>query len=184
MLTLIDPVIDAADLTEPPLRAALALWRGQERDGGVAPAAEGLDLTGIDRTLLPHLALLSGPDAEGRLFGLFLGSAAAIAVGRDITGRYLDEVYPPALYGHASRFFKAVADSRAPVYEDFVIGPDTGRTVRAARLGLPFLGADGRVERILLALHYQPSMPARTAGVRVMQDRTRLHRQTVLRVRL
>lgn len=183
MLTLIDPVIDAADLTEPPLRAALALWRGALREG-VPPLVDDLDLAAIDRTLLPHLALLSGPDAGGRLCGLFLGSAAAIAVGRDITGRYLDEVYPPALWDHASRFLSTVVASCSPVYEDFVIGPDSGRTVRAARLGLPFLGGDGRVECILLALHYQPSALARSNGVRVMQDRTRLHRQTVRRVRL
>lgn len=183
MLTLIDPIIDATDLTEPPLRAALAHWRCCGV-GGMLPAADGLDLTAIDRSLLPHLALVSGPDERGRLFGLFLGSAAAIAVGRDITGRYLDEVYPPALWDHARRFLAAVVEARTPVYEDFVIGPDSGRTVRAARLGLPLIGADGRVERILLALHYQPSALARTAGVRVMQDRTRLHRQTVRRVRL
>lgn len=182
MLTLID-TIDAADLPGAPLQAALALWR-TARTGVGMPPADRLDMAGIDRSLLPHLALLGGPDGQGRLFGLFMGSAAMIAVGRDITGRFLDDVYPAALYEGARRFFAAVIDGPGPVYEDFIIGPDSGRTVRAARLGLPYAGPDGHVSRILLALQYQPSQMARAAGVRVMQERTRLHQQNARRVRL
>lgn len=182
MLTLID-TIDAADLPGVPLRAALAHWHGA-RVAAAMPAADRLDMASIDRALLPHLALLAAPDGQGRLFGLFMGSAAMIAVGRDITGRFLDDVYPAALYGGARRFFEAVIEGGGPVYEEFVIGPDSGHIVRAGRLGLPYAGADGAVSRILLALQYQPSPMARVAGVRVMQERTRLHQQNARRVRL
>ncbi|MFV3076018.1 PAS domain-containing protein [Niveispirillum fermenti] len=183
MFSSADP-IDAADLTQPPLRAALALWR-RAAGGAALPLVGALDLAAIDRTLLPNLALVAGPaDGHGRLFGLFMGSAAAIATGRDITGRFLDEVYPPALYDTAHRFLLAVAHGRAPVYEEFAAGPDAGRTVQAAWLGLPLAGPDGAVSRILLALDYRPSVPAVAAGVRVLQDRSRLHRHTVRPVRL
>lgn len=177
-----DP-INAADLTQPPLRAALALWR-RAAVGAPLPPAEALDLAAIDRSLLPNLALVAGPDGRGRVFGLFMGSVAAIATGRDITGRFLDEVYPAALYDTAHRFLLAVADGRAPVYEEFAAGPDAGRTVQAARLGLPLTGPDGAVPRILLALDYRPTVPAVAAGVRVLQDRSRLHRHAVRPVRL
>lgn len=177
--------IAASDLPEILLRDALDFWCRLGDAGAVAPMADRLDLSQMDRRLLPHLALTTAPaEKDGRILGLFIGSAAAIAVGRDIAGRYLDEVYPPALYSTAYHFLALIAQTGRPVYETFEIGQDAGQRVMAARLGMPLFDRKGQVSRILLALHYRSCDRARSAGVRILQERSRLHHQTAHLVEL
>ena len=44
-----------------------------------------------------------------------VGTEITERIGRDATGRYLDELYPPAIYGTAIKSFEIVLSRRRPV---------------------------------------------------------------------
>ena len=73
----------------------------------------------------------------------------------------MDEVYPPEHYALGLIFFNAIIDGRCPVYVEDAVGADGEVKVKVERLGLPFVGPDGTVERIATGMVFHPLETAR-----------------------
>ena len=65
--------------------------------------------------LLPHLFLIDIEPTPLRLRYRLLGTALTGAVGRDSTGRYCDEIYPPAAMARIEESYRWMMAARAPV---------------------------------------------------------------------
>ena len=93
------------------LRDALAYW-DKKRGGRAMPTRADIDPLEL-REHLGYLMILGvepGPRFRFRLIGTKLTEA----VGRDMTGRYYDEVYPAAYYDRVTQSLRWVAENGKP----------------------------------------------------------------------
>lgn len=91
-----------------------SFWR--EKSAG-RPMPRRADIDPVDPALRPHLGFVVLTDvleAERFRFRL-IGSALTAAVGRDSTGKYLDEVYSPDDYQYMVAAYRWVVAHRAPL---------------------------------------------------------------------
>lgn len=109
----VDP---ALDFTRPELGTLVALWCERCRDGRL-PARADFDL--VD--LKGHLGwiVLSDVDRAGptplRFRYRLIGTQVAISAGRDMTGRYLDEIYTPEIHRIVTAGYRAAIELRRPI---------------------------------------------------------------------
>lgn len=148
MLVLSKPAPDAIDfnrdrqlqLQHPRLKALLAYWESKRR---------GRDMPGrpdiVPAEIVPHLPGLVLCDLEPeplRLRFRLIGTAVTAVLGRDSTGRYLDEVYPAAVVVAMLPAYRSMLEERRP-FRTFGTVPAPRRTFLAfERLNLP-LSRDG-----------------------------------------
>lgn len=98
---------------EPALGELLAYWQGKRR-GRPMPARgdiDPLDLPGH----MGHLCLIDVELAPRRLRYRLLGSVVTEALGRDMTGRYFDEIYADDALADANRALEWIIEQRAPL---------------------------------------------------------------------
>ncbi|MDE1149309.1 MAG: hypothetical protein PW843_22355 [Azospirillaceae bacterium] len=168
--------IPSADLPDGPIAHAYAWWRGL--GGGIdAPSSAGLDLASVPDSFLPYFALTTAYRPDGRIQVVFCGSLSALAAGSDPTGRYFNEFYPPEMLEAALGFQAAVARDGQPVFCRDQLGTDEGVMYHVPRLGLPFQGPDGALDRVAIIMHYQPTPQNFKVRLRTLQDRSRLLRR-------
>jgi len=132
------------------LRDGLAAWEGA-RGARPMPARADLDPRRLPRRLLPHVLLV---DVEHRPVLRFrwrlIGTHVTTAVGRDSTGRYLDDLYEPEILAAVTEPMRWTVANRRPLR---VLG--TGQLVgkdylHSENLQMP-LSSDGEgVDMILL----------------------------------
>ncbi|HYM30309.1 MAG TPA: PAS domain-containing protein [Candidatus Cybelea sp.] len=109
-------VLDASlTFTSPPLVDLLAYWN-EKRLERTMPSRADIDPT--DPAMRPHLGFIVLIDVIGRpprfRFRL-IGSKITEEVGRDSTGRWLDELYSPADYENMIVAYRWVVQNRAPM---------------------------------------------------------------------
>jgi len=132
------------------LQALYAYWDGKRGDR-FAPMRAEIDPTEIPH-LLPIMAISQVLESPRRYVFRLVGTRLQAMLGRDLTGRWLDEVaYPDALEA-ARREFDYVVDAGEPLCS-FWRGPWLGREHWSfERLLLP-LSEDGRhVDRVITGL--------------------------------
>jgi hypothetical protein len=134
-------------------------------DGGGLPGRRHLDPIDIPE-LLPNIWMVdvkrgAQTDAGLRFRFRLVGTEIVKFTGRDMTGFWLDQVYPDYEHSEAFRNHKAVAESGRPGYrKSGVISNPTRHHIEAERLYLP-LAEDGETVDILLIMTlYKGEPPA------------------------
>jgi len=103
----------------PHLALFLAYWRGLRIAAGRLPRRRDIDPLAMPRDLLPGIGLfdmLPQPDGGWRIRYRLLGTAHALAVQRDLTGRYFDDIHPPDEVALLVAEYSGILDSGEPGY--------------------------------------------------------------------
>jgi hypothetical protein len=141
-------------LDDPLLREAYAYWR-LKRDGRRMPARRQIDPAEV-RPLLPHLLISEVVDPERRFRYRLVGTAIARALGRDPTGRCVEEVTSGSYRDYITGLHCAVCRERAPVFAQSALQCGAGVGHRLARrLLLPLSEDDSTVNQILSLVVFQ-----------------------------
>ena len=148
-----------ADAVEPEFNELLRYWESR-RQGDRLPARADIEPLEL-RGLLPHLLLLEVERAGDRLRFRFrvAGTAFTTLIGRDVTGRHIDELGPPDRVTPVQDGLAAIVRTGQPC---FLAGRPTlhnDRFARVKRLGVP-LATDGRAVDMILAVWLVLPQPA------------------------
>jgi hypothetical protein len=117
------------------LKKLAAYWqskKGRRR----APARADLDPAEIP-TLMPHIMLIDVEAAPRRLRVRLMGTAVVNGLGRDLTGRYLDELTLNEIQRAMFTEYQHVAETGEPACATWEYTRDDGRHVHFERLVLP-----------------------------------------------
>jgi hypothetical protein len=89
-------------------------WAALCADGGL-PGRNDIDPLKLPRAVLPHILLIDVEDGAARRFRWrLIGTHTTTVLGRDSTGRYLDEVLPADRYGSFIEPLNWVIEHRRP----------------------------------------------------------------------
>jgi hypothetical protein len=118
-----------------PLSDCFEFWRSR-RTGLAVPPKATIDPVEMPPHIIPFLFLYERTD-EGRFRCRLAGTAVCSAFQNDPTGRYLDEMIPPAVQAKRARLFEGVVERSLPVaYSGNVAEP--GRTwIKFRRVMMP-----------------------------------------------
>jgi hypothetical protein len=130
------------------LKALLAYWQAKKGDRS-APARADLDPIEIP-AIMPHLLLLDVEPRTRRVRFRLMGTAVTSGLGRDLTGRYLDDLPLNRTQRTMLEQYKRVIDTVEPACSAWEYTREDGRHVRFERLILP-LSSDGATVDMLLA---------------------------------
>ena len=141
------------EATEAEFRELLSYWESKSPNG-LLPGRQHIDPTELPPRHLSQLLLLDVvPGAGGmpRRFRFRLaGTAFATMIGRDVTGRFYDEVAERDRLSPILAALNRVVERRAPVFLVGGLVVAAPGFVRVKRLGLP-LAQDGRTVDMILA---------------------------------
>lgn len=141
-ISTISRALRADRMRSPIVREAFDYWHSKCVEGRL-PARIDIDPTEIPR-VLPHISLVERDAESGRMRYRLVGSSLVESVGRDPTGRYLDEVYPDFNASPSKSYREQVFDMGKPSHR---IGRPSLRFTKdfysIERLYLP-LAEDGR----------------------------------------
>lgn len=138
------------DLSSLPMRAIWRFWRDRQ-EADRPPSVAAIDPLALPRLSLGHLVVVEvirpGPRFRSRLVGSYIVDA----VGRDNTGRFIDEV--PGMEA-AERRLRWCVENRRPYFASGPLSWSPADYQRYNALGLPFVDATGEVARILVAFDF------------------------------
>lgn len=132
-------------VTHPGLAQLLAYWLDKRGDRSM-PSRADIEPAEL-KALLPHIFLVDVEYAPIRLRYRLVGSELVNVLGRDIKGKYLDEM-PLLFRTFAAGAYEEVLVTRRPCYKE-VSGLATYLRVAYKRLLLP-LSTDGETINIVL----------------------------------
>ncbi len=104
--------------------------------------------------LLPHLQLIELVQQTRWRYRL-IGTAVVDAMGRDATGRYLDEAFSGEQQQFLTRFYRTVTDVRRPAYASCWLKSAAGTNLATHRLATPLSENDAEVNMILCATSFR-----------------------------
>ena len=129
-----------------PLKKLLAYWLEKKGDRR-APGRVDIDPLEIVR-LLPHVIMIDVERSPPRFRYRLVGTEIVKQLGRDLTGRYLDQLeHNPRIDAIAAEYAR-VASWGAPICATWEYTRDDGRFIRYERLALP-LSSDGKTVDVL-----------------------------------
>ena len=135
-------------MRSPIVREAYRYWASKQR-AGLLPARADIDPIDIPR-VLPHISLVERETGTGRFRCRLCGSSLVDILGRDPTGKYLDEVYPDFESSESRRYRDQVFEMGKPSHR---IGRPTLRFPRdfvsVERLYLPLAEVGHRVSMVM-----------------------------------
>lgn len=129
------------------LRQLEAYWRTKKGERR-APARADLDPIEVP-TLMPHLLLLDVEPGSHRVRFRLMGTAVTNGLGRDLTGRYLDELPLNRTQRAMHEQYRRVAETAEPACSTWEYTREDGRHLCLERLVLP-LSSDGVTIDMLL----------------------------------
>jgi hypothetical protein len=152
----------------PKIKALYDYWLSIHPPGGGLPGRRHLDPLDIPE-LLPNIWMIDvtrNPNADTpmRMRFRLVGTEIVKFTGRDVTGFWLDQVYPD--YGNTAAFraHRDCAERGAPGYRKSGVLSNPGRHfIEAERLYLP-LAEDGRQVDIVLVMTLYSGEPPRRRG--------------------
>ncbi len=101
------------NFTDPRLFDLLEYWRGK-RNGRRMPARRDID----PLELRSHLGRLHITEFEYNPFRMryrLIGTTSTSMVGRDMTGQYFDEIYPPGILDGMRDLYMWIAENKKPL---------------------------------------------------------------------
>lgn len=139
------------------LKAGLEAWHNA-RGSRELPARRDFDPTNMPGFLLRHVLLI---DVERtprfRLRWRLIGTHVTNMMGRDSTGRYWDELYPPEIANILATGPFAAMETRAPVRTLGVAPSDDRSFLRSENLDMP-LSSDGEnIDMIMVVCDFSQS---------------------------
>jgi hypothetical protein len=137
------------DLATEPLLAALLDYWERKRDGRPMPRRRDIDALDIPPRLLPHVLLIE-PGAGGRLRLRLVGTAIVGAIGKEVTGRHIDEAFDGSVQRFLEEFFGAAFARGRPVSGRSWLRKAKGPDLGSAWLATP-LSEDGSAVSMVLA---------------------------------
>ncbi|MGF1595238.1 MAG: PAS domain-containing protein [Kiloniellaceae bacterium] len=152
----------------PKIKALYDYWQSIHPPGGGLPGRRHLDPLDIPE-LLPNIWMIDvkrSPQGGVALRFRFrlVGTEIVKFTGRDVTGSWLDQVYPDYENTAAFRAHRDCAEHGVPGYRKSGVLSNPGRTfIEAERLSLP-LAEDGRRVGILLVMTLYRGEPPRPRG--------------------
>lgn len=141
---------DPVAALHPRIRAFYTVWlrkRGIRR----APARRDFDPVEM-RDFLPNLYMFDVVEPGARLRYRLIGTAVAELAG-EVTGKFIDEVLPPAMYAALRPHYDDVVRHFIPRYHANDLGWQGRPYIRYYRLLLP-LSDDQRSVNMALGIHY------------------------------
>jgi hypothetical protein len=144
----------------PKIKALHRYWESIRPRDGVLPARRHFDPVDIPE-LLPNIWMIDVQRAPLRFRFRLVGTEIVKFTGRDVTGRWLDEVFPGYQASDAFRVHSAVAEGGRPGYRKGGMISNPGRSDSGGeRLYLPF-AEDGEQVDILLVMTLYSGEPPR-----------------------
>jgi hypothetical protein len=141
------------EATEAEFRELLAYWQSKLLPGRL-PGRQHIDPTELQPRHLSQLLLLeviepAVPRLRRRYRFRLAGTGFAAIVGRDVTGRYYDEIGGSERVAPVSKAFDLVVERRVPVFLSDRLGIATREHNWMKRLGLPLARNGVEVDMIL-----------------------------------
>lgn len=123
-------------------------WRQKRPDRAMPRRA---DIDPLDPGLRPHLGFVVLTDVvePARFRFRLIGSALTTTVGRDSTGKYLDDVYSPEDYEYMIGAYRWVVAHRAPLRVTGNLRHENRSWIDMESLDLP-LSSDGRIVDMIM----------------------------------
>ena len=140
-------------LQSPDLQRLLALWE-ERRVSGRVPLREAFDaeeLMGFGG----RIVLIDVEPDPFRLRFRLLGTLVTRAVGRDATGRYLDEVYDPVYWGRLKDHFRQLIAGGVALRMHGTMAHSDKPYVSVEAIDMPLAGPDGDVAMILQGFDFR-----------------------------
>jgi len=130
---------------DPVLSGLLSYWRGKLA-GRTMPRRADIDPAEITR-LLPYIQLVER--VAGRYRYRLTGTAIVAAYGRELTGKFVDEIIPPGRRAVAQHHYDLAYGERRPMFVRNKYTTTKAIDIVASRLILP-LSEDGSTVSMLL----------------------------------
>ncbi len=128
-----------------------AIWRNA-RAGNTLPSRSDFDPLNLPSRLLPHILLVDVVEAETvRLRWRLVGTYITERVGRDMTGRYWDEIYDIDVLNEISKAPLWVLENRRPIRAMGAAPMEDKNFLISENLFAP-LSSDGENINMLLAV--------------------------------
>lgn len=138
----------AADVRAEPLQRLVGLWRDRHLPDGRLPSRG--DFSPRDLMALGGIVSLIDVEREPLRFRIRLvGSRLTQTLGRDISGRYVDEVYGPEVYPQIVETYRQCVETRLPVWTSGQLRHTAKDFMRFESIDLP-LARDGRTVDMIL----------------------------------
>lgn len=118
--------------------------------GRAMPSRRDIDPAEM-RTLLPHLQFVEMVDDGQRFRYGLTGTAIVEAYGRELTGRFVDEVLPPARRPIAERHYRLIFETRRPIVVQNGYVTEQGAQMIVDRLLVPLSNDGVTVNLVLMA---------------------------------
>lgn len=140
------------EIVSPILSRALQHWESIRGERGM-PARSQFDPAKIPRPLLPHILLidLEGDEDARRFRWRLIGTHVTTMLGRDMTGRWFDEIYDEITLEALTTGPKWAIAHRRPVRTVGQAPVDERNFLRSENLHMPLSDDDRRVDKILVA---------------------------------
>ena len=144
-------IAEAALARDEVLLGLLAYWRSK-LGGRAMPRRADIDPAEIPR-LLPHLQLVERVD--GRYRYRLAGTAIVAAYGSELTGKFVDDIIPPARRSIAERHYTMVYEKKRPLFVRNKYTTTRAIDIVASRVILP-LSEDGtEVSMVMMAQTFE-----------------------------
>jgi hypothetical protein len=150
-------------LDDPLLREIYAYWRGK-RGARRMPARRDIDPAEVPQ-LLPHLLISAVIDGGDRFRYRLAGTAITRAIGRDPTGKLIDDLISGSYCEHITGLHRTVCRERAALFaESEAEMGERDKHFFAKRLLLPLSDDGAQVNQILslVLFHFTAGRPAKT----------------------
>lgn len=151
-----------ADFRDDPQLAALLDYWERKRGARAMPRRTDIDPLDMPTRLLPFLELIELGEG-GRLRYRLIGTAIVDAMGRDATGRYLDQVLTGGHQRFLERLHRTVLRAGRPVYGLYWLSRGDSSDLPARRIAAPLSENGIDVAMILSATRFGVGSPGRGA---------------------
>ena len=139
----VDPLCEPENAS---LRELMAYWRGRHPDGRL-PTRADIDPLHIPK-LLPSIFLVDALKGPPHFRYRLMGTRLAETYGIDITGKAVNEAFPPSIIGVVEALYRQVAEKRKPIrtYGKLIwLGK---HHIAFESIHLPLAGNDGHVDML------------------------------------
>lgn len=136
------------------IREIFQYWLERRPQGGV-PDRDSIDPTTIPHKYLPDLFHYER-DTRGRFRCKLTGTDLVRMLGKDETGRYLDESLDPKIAGEWLNLFTQAVDTGRPVYYRYRATTARGAQHLFSRILLPISSGGDQVDQVFGMVRYGP----------------------------